>query len=211
VNNALSLAILAGGHSQRFGEDKALVLLQGRPLLAHILERTEGLAAETFIVTNRAEAHARFGQRMVGDLLPGTGLLGGLYTALYHAAQPWLLALACDMPLVNRALLEFMLTLRGETEAVVPSLGGLPEPLHTLWSKACLEPMRTALERGDRRVVSLFPVVKVRTVSQAEIEAFDPDHLSFVNVNTPAQLAEVARRLAGQDRQQGDIPDELRP
>ena len=200
---ALSLAILAGGNSQRFGQDKALVLLEGQPLLGHVLERTAGLAAETFLVTNRPEAYARFGQRMVGDLSPGSGVLGGLYTALHYAAQPWVLALACDMPLVNRALLEYMFTLTGEGEVVVPSLEGQPEPLHALWSKACLEPARAALARGDRRMVSFFSEMRVRAVSRAEVETFDPEHLSFLNVNTPAQLAEVVRRLADKSRRQG--------
>jgi molybdopterin-guanine dinucleotide biosynthesis protein A len=197
VNAALSLAILAGGNSQRFGEDKALAQLHGKPLLAHVLERTEGLAAETFIVTNRPGAYEQFKQRLVEDLLPGCGVLGGLYTALYYAARPWLLALACDMPLVNRELLAYMLTLKGDVDAVVPVLHNLPEPLHALWSRACLGPMREALERGGRRVASIFPAVRVREVSQVEVEAFDPEHLSFLNVNTPDQLAEVAQRLAG--------------
>jgi molybdenum cofactor guanylyltransferase len=197
VNGALSLAILAGGNSQRFGEDKALAPLQGRPLLAHILERAAGLAAETFIVTNRPAAYASFGQRLVSDLVPGYGVLGGLYTALHYAAQPWLFALACDMPLVNRALLEYMLTLIGEVEAVVPILAGRPEPLPALWSKACLAPIRAALERGERRMVSFLSEVRVQPVTQAEVERFDPEHLSFLNVNTPGQLDEIAQRLAG--------------
>ncbi len=196
MNGGLSLAILAGGNSQRFGEDKALVQLHGKPLLAHVLERTAGLAVETFIVTNRPRAYEQFNQRLVGDLLPGTGVLGGLYTALYYAAQAWLLALACDMPLVNRELLAYMLTLTGDVEVVVPVVHNLPEPLHALWSKACLGPVREALDRGNRRVASIFPAVRVREVSQAEVEAFDPEHLSFLNINTPDQLAEVARRLA---------------
>ena len=197
MNGALSLAILAGGNSLRFGEDKALAQLNGKPLLAHVLDRTAGLAAETFIVTSRPGAYEQFKQRLVADLLPGRGVLGGLYTALYYAAQPWLLALPCDMPLVNRALLAYMLTLTGDVEAVVPVVHNLPEPLHALWSKACLGPVREALDRGERRMVSVFRAIKMREVSEAEVEAFDPEHLSFLNVNTPDQLVEVARRLAG--------------
>ena len=197
MNGTLSLAILAGGNSQRFGEDKALAQLHGKPLLAHVLERTAGLAAETFIVTNRPAAYEQFNRRLVGDLLPGRGVLGGLYTALHYATLPWLLVLGCDMPLVNRALLEYMLSLTSGVEGVVPSLEGLPEPLHALWFKTCFGPVREALDRGDRRVVSFLPSVRVRYVSQAEVEAFDPEHLSFMNVNTPDQLAEIAKRLAG--------------
>ncbi len=193
MSNALSLAILAGGKSQRFGEDKALAQLHGRPLLAHVLERTAGLADETFIVTNRPAAFAQFGQRLVGDLVPGVGALGGVYTALHYAAQPWLLILACDLPLVNRALLEYMLTLTEGVDGVVPYLAGWPEPLHALWSKACLAPVREALARGERRVISVFPELRLRQVTQAEIEIYDPKHLSFLNVNTAEQLKEISR------------------
>lgn len=197
MSSALSLAILAGGNSRRFGEDKALAQLHGRPLLAHVLERTAGLAAESYIITNHPAAYAQFGQRLLGDLLPGVGALGGLYTALHYAAQPWLLVLACDLPLVNRALLEYMLTLTEGAEAVVPYLAGLPEPLHALWSKACLAPVREAVGRGERRVVSVFPAIRIRQITEGEIEIYDPEHLSFLNVNTPEQLAEVAKHLAG--------------
>ena len=197
MNEALSLAILAGGNSTRFGEDKALALLHGRPLLAHILERTAGLAAETFLVTNRPEAYAAFGLPMVGDRRPGTGALGGLYTALTYAGQEWVICLACDMPLVNRRLLESLLALRAEADVVMPRLNGLWEPMHAVWRReACLASARSALERGERRVISALQDVRVRAVAEAEIDPIDPEHLSFYNVNTPDQLAEISRRLA---------------
>jgi molybdopterin-guanine dinucleotide biosynthesis protein A len=197
MSGALSLAILAGGKSTRFGEDKALAQLLGKPLLAHVLERTAGLADETFIVTNRPVAYAQFGQRLVGDVLPGYGALGGVYTALHQAACPWVLCLACDMPLVNRSLVAYLLTLTEGVDVVMPCVNGLWEPMHAVWSRACVAPIYAALERGDRRVVSFFPAVRVRQVTQAEVETYDPEHLSFLNVNTPGQLAEIAQRLAG--------------
>jgi molybdopterin-guanine dinucleotide biosynthesis protein A len=197
MSGALSLAVLAGGNSTRFGEDKALARLHGKPLLAHVLERTAGLADETFIVTNRPAAYAQFSHRLVGDVLPGYGALGGVYTALYQAAYPWVLCLACDMPLVNRSLVAYLLTLTEGVDVVMPCVNGLWEPMHAVWSRGCLAPIYRALERGDRRVVSFFPAVRVRQVTQAEVEAYDPEHLSFLNVNTPGQLAEIAQRLEG--------------
>ena len=195
MGTEITLAILAGGESLRFGGDKALAQLGGRSLLTHLLTRLEGIAAETLIVTNRPEAYAQFNQRLVGDLLPRRGALGGLYTALHYATCPWVLCLACDMPLVNRALVEYMLTLRADVDAVVPRLNGQAEPLHALWSCACLEPIRAALERGDRRVVSFLGAVRVRAVTEAEIDVIDPEHLSFLNINTTDQLEEVSKRL----------------
>jgi molybdenum cofactor guanylyltransferase len=195
VSSEVTLALLAGGQSLRFGGDKALAQLQGRPLLSYPLARLAGVGVETLIVTNRPAAYAQFNQRLVGDLLPGCGVLGGLYTALHYAAGPWVLCLACDMPLVNRSLVEYMLTLRAGVDAVLPRLNGQAEPLHALWARTCLEPIRAALERGDRRVISFLPAVRVRYVSEAEIDSIDPEHLSFLNVNTPDQLADIAQRL----------------
>ena len=199
MNGALTLAILAGGNSQRFGEDKALARLDGKPLLGHILGRLEGLAAETLVVTNRPADYAQFNQRLVGDVLPGRGALGGLHAALYHATQPWVVCLACDMPLVSRALVEYLLTLRAGVDVVMPRLNGLWEPMHAVWSRGCVGAAQAALERGERRMVSCLPGLKVRAVIEAEIDPIDPEHLSFVNVNTPGQLVEMTRRLAGHD------------
>lgn len=195
MGSELTLAILAGGEGRRFGGDKALAELWGQPLLSHLLDRLAGLSAETLIVTNRPADYAQFNQRLVGDLLPGRGVLGGLYTALHYAACPWVLCLACDMPLVNRTLLEYLLTLRDGVDAVLPRLNGRAEPLHAAWSRACLEPVRAALERGDRRAISFLPAVRVRYVDEAEIDAVDPAHLSFLNINTLDQLEEVAKRF----------------
>jgi molybdenum cofactor guanylyltransferase len=195
MEHNVTVAILAGGRSLRFGGDKALALLWGKPLLAHLLARLEGLAAETLLVTNRPADYARFNLRLVGDVLPERGALGGLYTALYQATYPRVLCLACDMPLVNRALVEHLLTLTAGADVVMPCLNGLWEPMHAVWSRACLRPVYTALERGDRRMVSCLSAVRVRAVAEAELDRFDPDHRSFMNVNTPDQLEVVARIL----------------
>jgi molybdopterin-guanine dinucleotide biosynthesis protein A len=199
VNAALSLAILAGGNSQRFGEDKALAQLNGKPLVGHMLDRLQGVAAETLLVTNRPAEYGQFNQRLVGDVLPGRGALGGLHAALYHATRPWVACLACDMPLVSRGLVEYLVTLRAEADVVMPRLNGLWEPMHAVWSRACLGPVQAALERGERRMISCLPDLNVRVVTEAEIDRIDPEHLSFMNINTTDQLAEMARRLAGHD------------
>jgi molybdenum cofactor guanylyltransferase len=194
MTRPLTVAILAGGNSRRFGHDKGLAALHGRPMVAHVLDRVAGLGSETLVVTNRPEDYNQFGQPLVRDVLPGRGVLGGLYTALHHASQPWVLCLACDMPLVNRALLEYLWTLTADADAVVPCLGGQAEPLHALWSRACLGPIREALERGDRRLISFFPAIRVRAVAEPEIDNFDPEHAGFLNANTPAELAAIAQR-----------------
>lgn len=192
----LTVAILAGGQSVRMGTDKAFVRLRpdGPTIIETILAGVAGLGDETILITNRPADYAHLGKPMVTDVLPGKGALGGLYTALHSAARPHVLCLACDMPFVVRPLLDYLISLIPEGDAIIPCLGGEAEPFRAVYSRTCLGPMRAALEAGKMRVVSFFPNVRVRFVDEAEIDHHDPQRLSFFNVNSPADL-DTARRL----------------
>ena len=191
----LTIAILAGGRSSRMGTDKAFVRVLGRPLIEEILSQSAGLGMESLIITNRPAEYAYLGVPLFGDVLPDKGPLGGLYTALHSATRPHVLCIACDMPFVVRPLLDYLISLIPEGDAVVPRLAGEAEPFRAIYSRACLAPIRAALDAGRMRMISFFPDVRVRFVNEAEIDQFDPQHLSFFNVNTPDDL-EQARRLA---------------
>jgi molybdenum cofactor guanylyltransferase len=191
----LSIAILAGGRSSRMGTDKAFVRVLGRPLIEEILSQSAGLGTESLIITNQPAEYTYLGVPLFGDVLPDKGPLGGLYAALHSATQPHVLCIACDMPFVVRPLLAYLISLIPEGEAIVPRLDGEAEPFRAIYSRACLAPIRAALDAGRMRMISFFPDVRVRFVDEAEIDRFDPQHLSFFNVNTPEDL-EQARRLA---------------
>jgi molybdopterin-guanine dinucleotide biosynthesis protein A len=194
---ALSVVVLAGGQSARMGTDKSFVRVLGRPLIEVVLEQVAGLGAETLIVTNRPADYAYLGVPLFGDVLPGKGALGGLYSALHSARQPHVLCIACDMPFVVRPLLEYLIGLIPEGDVIMPRIAGEAEPFRAIYARACLGPIRAALDAGQMRVISFFPAVRVRFVDEAEIDRFDPRRLSFFNVNTPDDL-EQARRLAEQ-------------
>lgn len=194
----VTVAILAGGKSTRMGADKALTALLGRPLVEHAAARLRGLGRETLLITNTPEAHAGAGLPMFSDVIPGKGPLGGIYTALTHAAGDYVLVVAVDMPFLNRDLLRYMIGLAAGHDAVVPRMGGLPEGLHAVYGKACLEPIRARLAAGRLSVKGFFADVRVRYVEAAEIDRFDPERRSFFNVNTPDDL-EAARRLLADD------------
>jgi molybdopterin-guanine dinucleotide biosynthesis protein A len=193
----LAIAILAGGRSSRMGTDKSFVRVLGRPLIEDILAQVADLGTETLIVTNRPEDYAYLGVPLFSDVLPDKGALGGIYSALHAARQPHVLCIACDMPFVVRPLLDHLISLVSEGDAIVPRLAGEAEPFRAIYARDCLAPIRAALEAGRMRVISFFAEVRVRYVDEAEIDRFDPRHLSFFNVNTPADL-EQARRLAAE-------------
>src|SRR5258707_4690791 len=118
----LTVAVLAGGHSSRMGADKSFVrVLPDRgPLIEHILAQAAGLGDETLIVTNRPNDYAYLGVPLYTDVLPDKGALGGLYSALHSATRRHILCIACDMPFVVRPLLDHLLRLKSEADAIVP-------------------------------------------------------------------------------------------
>jgi molybdopterin-guanine dinucleotide biosynthesis protein A len=188
----VTVVINAGGKSTRMGTDKALLEIAGRTMIERIVEQTAGLG-EPIIITNTPERYAHLGLPTFADVLPGKGALGGLYTAIQAAAQPYALVLACDMPFVNRPLLEYMISLAPNFEAVVPRLNGEAEPFRALYSKACLDPIRRALDAGKMRVISFFPDMNLRWLEEDEIRQFDPELLTFMNCNTPEELEAVRK------------------
>jgi len=191
----VSGVILAGGASQRLEKNKALERIGGKALIERVIDSLVPLTTEVLAVVARPEQAAALrlspSLRVVSDRYPGGGSLGGIFTGLEASAEPWSLVVACDMPFLNRELLRHLIAQSSNVDAVVPCLGGQPEPLHALYSKACLAPMERMLRAGDLKIAPLFDAVRVRYVDEAAIDSIDPRHLSFFNINTQADLEEA--------------------
>jgi len=191
----LTVAILAGGKSSRMGTDKAFVEILGKPMIELILGRVADLEQqETILITNRPADYAHLGLPMYVDVYPQKGSLGGIYTAIHHSQHPYTLVVACDMPFLNTALLRHMLALRAGYDVVVPRVAGYPEGLHAVYAKTCLEPIQGRLLADQLKVIGFYDDVRVCYLDEAEYAAFDPQGLSFQNVNTPEEL-EQAQKL----------------
>jgi len=184
------------------GHDKALETVGNRSLLEWVVYNLGLLGSDIIIVTAREQSFPQFTGypklRIVTDTYPGKGPLGGIYTGLAASDSFRNLVVACDMPLLNQALLRYMIQVSADFDLVVPRLGDIVEPLHAVYSKSCLAPVGELLEQGNLRVSELFSLVRVRYVEAEEINRFDPRHLSFFNINTEADL-ETARELATGD------------
>ena len=192
-----SVVILAGGQSRRLGRDKSLLPVGGEPLLARTVHRLAPLSDDLIVVTNHGERYESLDLpvRLVPDERPGVGSLMGIYSGLRAARHPLALAVGCDMPFLNAPLLRYMLGLSPGYDVVIPRLAGLLEPLHAIYRETCLGPMEKLLEAGRRQIIAFFGQVRVRHVEEDEIDRFDPQRLSFVNVNTPEDWAEVQALL----------------
>ncbi|NOT05545.1 MAG: molybdenum cofactor guanylyltransferase [Anaerolineales bacterium] len=197
MKQAITVVIQAGGASSRMGEDKALKIFLGRPLIQRVIERMTPIADEIIVTTNRPAEYTFLNLRLVPDLKPGRGALGGLYTAIASAAHPLVAVVACDMPFASQMFFEGArrLMVRDEADVVIAKTDEGYEPLHALYRReTCLPAIESAIDSDQWKVIAWFPQVKVRTLNPDEVKSLDPSGLCFWNLNTPAEFAEAERR-----------------
>ena len=201
-----SAIVLAGGLSRRLGQDKRRLRLWGEdgPTLREYVVGIVGrLCADVVVVLNDPGAWADLPARLAPDVYADGGSLGGIYAGLLAASYEYALAVACDMPFLEASLLGAMLARPRDYDLLVPrslqpgsARNALDlEPLHAIYGKACLPAMRATLESGRRQIAAFFPSVRVAYVEPDETRRYDPAGRSFLNVNTPEQMAEAARLI----------------
>ena len=194
--------VLAGGKSLRLGRSKALEVIGGRSLIEWVVERLKPVSSQLLIVTSKEQSDlpAIRGAEVVIDLYPGKGPLGGIYTGLVAARSSQSIVVACDMPFVNTELLCHMIEMSSDFDVVVPRWkDGWIEPLHAIYSRSCLTNMKVRVENKQLGIHSLFDELRVRYVEEEECRGFDPELLTFFNVNSEADLERASKLVEGGD------------
>jgi molybdenum cofactor guanylyltransferase len=197
----ISCIILAGGKSIRYGHDKILEKINNTSLLDQVISQLEPLSQDIIIVTanERAFTHLenRTNIRIVNDIIPGMGSLGGVYTGLVESKTHQNLVVAADMPFLNKDLLRYMIDAADGFDFTLPHINNWYEPLHAIYSKNCIPAAKTIFDQGKRVIVELFNYVKVRYVEAEEIDKYDPRHLSFFNINTQQDMERALKIMGG--------------
>jgi molybdopterin-guanine dinucleotide biosynthesis protein A len=194
--------VLAGGKSSRLGRNKALQIIDGRSLIQRVIDSLAALSTEIIVVTAHGEAipcYSAVQIETVADIYPEKGPLGGIYSGLMASRSPRAVAVGCDTPFLSASLLRYMTQVRSMYDVVVPRIKSKLEPLCAVYSESCTGPIQRLLAQDELRIDRLFGMVKVKYVGESEVNRFDPEHLSFLNVNSHADL-DRARRLAIQKR-----------
>jgi molybdopterin-guanine dinucleotide biosynthesis protein A len=202
----LTVVIQAGGQSSRMGEDKALKPFLGRPLIQRVIERLAPIADEMIVTTNRPAEYGFLNNavqrlRLVADLKPGRGALGGLYTAIASAASEFVAVAACDMPFVSKSFFEGArrLMVAEEADVVIAKTEEGYEPFHALYRReVCVAAIEAAIAADQWKVIAWFPQVKVKILTPDEVRAFDPSGLCFWNLNTPEEFLQAEQQASGQ-------------
>lgn len=194
--------LVAGGKSRRMGRDKRFVELGGQPLLHRALSVLQSLFPEVLIAV--AEPLSQLtgqGFRVVLDLIPNCATLGGLYTGLSSASHPRVFAVGCDMPFLNPEAIRRLAGLGAQADVVMPRLMTGLQPMHAVYSKACLPHLERMVKAHQLKVQDLAEVagLTVKLVPEKDFLDVDPQLLSFFNINTPADLEFARKLLAGTD------------
>jgi molybdopterin-guanine dinucleotide biosynthesis protein A len=190
--------LLAGGKSRRMGEDKRYLMVGEQTLLERGLGVLRSMFHEVLVVIAQDSAPLDIEARVVRDLVPDCGSLGGIYTGLTQATSPYIFAVACDMPFLNQAVITQFTNRRDTADIVMARLTTRLHPMHALYGKGCLPAMEQMIVARQLKIQELVShaSLRVQYVTEADLLSIDPSWRSFYNVNTPEDLEAACSLLA---------------
>jgi len=197
----IGYVILAGGQSKRLGRDKIKEIIGDKTLLERVISTLSVFNGEVTLVlaeNSPSPDVSMYPQvKIVRDLYPGKGMIGGIVTGLSLSRHDYNLVVAADMPFLNSRLLRFLVDITDGNDLVAYRKESNFEPLHAVYSRNCL-PILAEVMQKNLRIIELAQRVKVRYLTDEELTRFDPDNRSFFNINTAADL-DIANKISRQN------------
>ena len=176
------------------GTSKALLLFDDEPLIVHVVATLQRLFADVVVVAAPEQDLPSMPVRLVSDEVAYQGPVGGIYYGLTAAGGDAAFVTSCDSVFLNVDLIAHLLDQLPEHDVVVPHWQGRFQPLHAVYRRSVSPLLAEQLARGQLRPVYLFDKVRLRRVDEDEVRRFDPEGVSFYNMNTPEDYAEALKR-----------------
>ncbi|HIE12244.1 MAG TPA: molybdopterin-guanine dinucleotide biosynthesis protein B [Desulfotomaculum sp.] len=187
-------AVLAGGKSSRMGEDKAFLLVDGRPLIERVVAALREVFPEVMIAGD-PEVYGGLAERVVPDIVPGVGPIGGIHTALAFASHELVFVAAADLPFADGEVARYIVQRAEGFDAAVPCIGGRLEPLFAAYRKTCRDAVLRCINEGRYRTVSFLGDVKVCYLTEPDFSWRHNFRRVFLNVNTPAEARRLQQKI----------------
>jgi molybdenum cofactor guanylyltransferase len=178
--------ILVGGKSSRMGRAKALLPFDNEPLIAHVVRRLKSWFTEIIVVAAPDQELPELSAVLVRDEIAYQGPVSGIYHGLKAATKDVCFVTSCDAPFLNFELIDRLLEQISDYDVVVPFWQERFQPLHAIYRTSVVPLLKEQLERGELRPIFLYDKVRTRKIQEAEIRRLDPEGLSFLNMNSPA-------------------------
>ena len=197
--------ILAGGRSQRIGKNKCFTKLGDKPLIAHVVLKAQLIAEEIVVVTNKNNDTSQYSSvlpvtvNIVKDEFEGKGPLVGIISGMKKMTSKYVAIVPCDSPFVEIEVYKFLFQKAHGSDAAIPTWpNGYVEPLHSVYkSNSAVRAGEEALNDGELRIFDLIKrLQRVVAVPMHEIKRFDPQLLTFFNINTEKDLEMAKQTLS---------------
>jgi molybdopterin-guanine dinucleotide biosynthesis protein A len=186
LNASVTGFVVAGGRSARMGRDKSLLPWKGTTLLDRAIALLRVVTDDVRILCGPKPRYADRGLPIVVDVPGPPSPLVGLLSALAADARETSLLLAVDLPHATAALLQGLVDASSGADAVVPISPSGPEPLCAVYQRACREPIRESIARGDLKMTGFWSYVRVLRIEGETLARLGDPNALFVNVNAPA-------------------------
>jgi molybdopterin-guanine dinucleotide biosynthesis protein A len=183
--------ILAGGRNSRFsGINKALLRVGAKRILDRVYGVFSELFEEIFIVTNDPLQYSEWNVTIVTDLFSVRSSLTGIHAGLFHATHPYAFFAACDVPFIQKGLVETILDhIRPGSDLILPETAQGLEPLCAAYSRKSLPAIERHILENRLKIQLAFRKDRIQKVPEKRLREKDPELLSFFNINTPEDLA----------------------
>jgi molybdenum cofactor guanylyltransferase len=201
--------VLTGGKSSRMGQPKALLLFDGEPLIVHLVRALKRMFAETVIVAAPGQELPDLPAVLVRDEVAYQGPVAGIYYGLKAASGKFCFVTSCDVPFLNPALIAHLISQISRYDVVVPFWEDRFQPLHAVYRTSVRGLLKEQLDRGELRPIYLFDKVHTCRIEEDAIRGFDPEGLSFLNMNTPDDYERALQRWSERNSSGNQKSDEL--
>ncbi len=190
MQHTLTAAVIVGGKSTRFGRNKLREELVGKQLIDYAIQLAKSIAKECILIHGDEDDFADKGLSHYSDVVPSCGPVGGVYTALFYAAQPWVATIPGDVPLLTPVIYEYLYENRQKDVPVVAtSYKGL-EPLVAIWPRVLVDTLEHFVHQRRLALRDILKDLQAVEIPIAEIMA-DYSPSLFLNVNTQDDLRQV--------------------
>lgn len=186
-------AILAGGKSSRMNyKNKAFLEYENNYFIQRIIDALSDYE-EIIIISNNPDDYKGLGLKVIKDIYPSQGPLSGIHSALNYIKTDYCLVVACDMPFINKNVVNYLGSINDDYEVLIPKVEGKLQPLCAIYKKSCKELMERELLRNNNKLIKTCLNFNTKIIDDFSSlrEINDKKEKNFYNINTVEEYGKL--------------------